>query len=1337
MLHHKSFTVMWKIGRFLFPILVFSLVLIPSFIIHAAPARQPEAPPNLTATESKLLPRPVTGDAFGRTIAIDGDTAVIAATLDDEWSTDSGAIYIFRYNGTAWVQEMKWVGGEGTANRTEDHDQFGWSVAIDGDTVVVGAPYHPVGDNGVAYTFFRTGSVWTEQTVLLPADPGGGDQFGYSVDVSGDTIIVGAPLNEDIVNTNANVGAAYIFTRSGSSWTQQAKLLAGDAANGDEFGHSVGLEGDTALVGSWRDDDGGTNTGSVYVFTRSGTVWTQQTKFTASDRAAADTFGNALSLDGNTAVIGSVGDDDPNNSGAAYVFQGSGSSWAQQAKLKASDAAGFDQAGSTVSISGDRVVVGAFGDDTAAGANAGSVYVFERSGISWSQVAKITPADAAATDEFGTGAAVSGTTIIAGAPFGDEDNGTDSGAAYVYQGGGASWAEQTKLKGINLQLNDNFGYAVAIDGDTAVVTLPYDDDSYEETGAAFIFERVGGVWQQAAKVRGADTEYQDEFGCAAAIDGNTIAIGARRAQVGNVSGAFSGAVYIFVNSGSGWTQQAKLTPVDAAGGDIFGCALALSGDTLLATSAQDDDFGSSSGSAYIFQRSGTTWSQQAKLLPGDGAAGEQFGYRAALSEDGNTAVIGVPFEDGVAADSGAVYVFQQSSGTWTQQTKLTASDAAGADQFGMGVGITADTIIVGSPRDDDRGSNSGSVYVYQRTGTTWAQTAKLNASDSGNGDQFGYGIAVSGNTFVAGSTSDDDGGTNTGAVYVWQLSQSGWLQQLKVIASDPGANDQFGTIVSLRDDRFAVGVPFKDSVGVNAGAAYVYEFVAADVGVYKSDSPDPVTVGDSLTYIITATNAGPSLATDVVITDTLPGSVTLNSAVSTQGSCTLANPVICTIGNLAVNQVVTVTIGVTPNTAGVIVNTAVIGADQFDYNTPNNTSIESTTVTTLPVHVYAAPDVPTCASFTPCFAGAGSVQTAFNNVANNGLVTILGSNNVNSTLTTGSSGTNNATMDGSGTLLWTGGAGTLFAVGPGTVAVDGVTLQCTGGCGGSIALATNANGALTMENGAIMGFETAVSLSGPAAVVVRGNSISNVTTVFNLSNGSLLAYVNNITNFTLGINQTGGTLNGRHNWWGDAVTAVQVGNTNAFNFRLGADVVSWGEGTLGGAALASGSGTGTPIVVSHGRGEANAPFAKATTADGNSQCSDYYDFFVINGNGSWTVTIPIDNIVACDTTYNTDKLFVFALAGGAPNTACTPDTACWNLLAGVSQSPSGHALQVTLDAATYLQGTPLVAGNDSGEDPTAVSLSTFSVHLNGGIMWGAGTAVFLLLFTWLAYRRRS
>jgi hypothetical protein len=181
----------------------------------------------------------------------------------------------------------------------------------------------------------------------------------------------------------------------------------------------------------------------------------------------------------------------------------------------------------------------------------------------------------------------------------------------------------------------------------------------------------------------------------------------------------------------GWIEVQNIHSSDGASGDIFGCAVALSGDTALITAPWNDDNGTDSGSAYVFIRTGTTWTQQAILLTSDGAAGDQFGYFASL--DGNTALIGAPADD---SSRGSAYVFTRTGTTWTQQQKLLASDGAAGDNFGTFNTLSGDTAFIGAPFDDDNGTNSGSAYVFTRTGTTWTQQQKLLASDGATGDQF-------------------------------------------------------------------------------------------------------------------------------------------------------------------------------------------------------------------------------------------------------------------------------------------------------------------------------------------------------------------------------------------------------------------------------------------------------------------------------------------------------------------------------------------------------------------------------------------------------------------------
>jgi hypothetical protein len=347
----------------------------------------------------------VANDNAGYSVAISGSTAVVGAYGR---SSAAGAAYVFVRSGTTWSQQAE-IDDPAAATG----DDFGWSVAISGSTVVVGADQDGNGGSGAAYVFVRSGTTWSQQATL--ADPGGagGDLFGYSVAVSGSTAVVGAE------GSNSSTGAAYVFVRSGTTWSQQAPLTASDGAPDDFFGVSVAVSGSTAVVGA---DGNNTFAGAGYVFVRSGTNWSQQAEIADPGAALDDFFGVSVAVSGSTAVVGATGAN--SGTGAAYVFVRSGTNWSQQAELTASDAASGADFGDSVALTGATLAVGA--DGLAGSANGAAAYVFVRAGTAWSQETELT--DGASNDAFGISVGISGTTAVVGA----SSTNSFTGAAYVF-----------------------------------------------------------------------------------------------------------------------------------------------------------------------------------------------------------------------------------------------------------------------------------------------------------------------------------------------------------------------------------------------------------------------------------------------------------------------------------------------------------------------------------------------------------------------------------------------------------------------------------------------------------------------------------------------------------------------------------------------------------------------------------------------------------------------------------------------------------------------------------------------------------------------------------------
>ncbi len=532
-----------------------------------------------------LLPSSITvtptADDSGATIRVDGDIVVtgtpslpiglsmglytieILVTATDGVTEKTYTISTYRGEPEGQQAYLK-------ASNTDMGDQYGYSIAIDGDTAVVGA-WHEDSDasgvngddsnngrdmSGAAYVYVRDGATWAQQAYLKASNPGVADVFGYAVAIHGDTIVVGAYLESSSssgVNGNQSddseygSGAAYVFVRSGTTWTQEAYLKASNPEEEDFFGCAVAVNNDTVAVGAICEDSSATgidgsgadnsaiSSGAAYVFFRSGTTWTQQAYLKASNTEEFDEFGKSVAVDGDTVVVGAhqegssstgVNGDELNNaaqiSGAAYVFVRSGAIWTQQAYLKASNTGGLDRFGHSVSIDGDTVVVGAYGEDSnSTGVNgdeadngagsSGAAYVFVRSGAVWSQEAYLKASNTDAGDRLGFSIAVSGDNVVAGAHYessnatgvnGNEDDNSASmsGAAYVFVRNGTTWTQEAYLKPSNTDVNDYFGWTVDICGGTVVVGDWHEDsaatgvdgndadDSASMSGAAYVFK---------------------------------------------------------------------------------------------------------------------------------------------------------------------------------------------------------------------------------------------------------------------------------------------------------------------------------------------------------------------------------------------------------------------------------------------------------------------------------------------------------------------------------------------------------------------------------------------------------------------------------------------------------------------------------------------------------------------------------------------------------------------------------------------------------------------------------------------------------------------------------
>ena len=291
-----------------------------------------------------------------------------------------------------------------------------------------------------------------------------------------------------------------------------------------------------------------------------------------------------------------------------------------------------------------------------------------------------------------------------------------------------------------------------------------------------------------------------EFGQAVALSGDTVVIAAHRENLN------AGAVYVYVRDGMTWEQQAKISPYSAGSVRYFGESVAIDGDTLVVGAPIDDEKGAAAGAAFVYKRSDGEWTLQEKLFSDDGsvaaASSRRFGSSVAI--DGDTIVVGGPYISSTVGWFGNVFVFTRNNDSWEQQAKLGADDRGWGDLFGGAVAIDGDTVVIGARADDDNGASSGSAYVFTRTGATWVQRAKLTAIDGAAGDIFGYSVDIDKDTVVVGALNDQDKGTSSGSAYVFKRSNAIWAQEGKLLGDAIRDSSLFGQSVAIDSGVIAV-----------------------------------------------------------------------------------------------------------------------------------------------------------------------------------------------------------------------------------------------------------------------------------------------------------------------------------------------------------------------------------------------------------------------------------------------------------------------------------------------------------------------------------------------------
>ena len=816
--------------------------------------------------------------------------------------------YSVRIDQTPYVEKQKLLASDG-----ESGDVFGRFVDVLGDYAVVSS-FKEDGERGAVYVYKRqTNGVWSELKKLTAPDKSGGDRFGYSVKLSGALLAVSSPYDDD---NGSNSGSVYVFHRDKGGTDQFGfikKVVAPDGSASDEFGFDVSISGGRLLVGSRY--QGTANQGAAYVFSQNASglnQWGLVKKLVLPSPVANDMFGFSVDIEQETAVVSAIWRDARgNNSGAAYVYEGSHggeNNWGLIKTLYPTDGSSGDETGREVDIEGDMIALSVSHKDIG-GANAGAVYLFKRNegGTNfWGQFKRILASDAGANDLFGFGLSMSGNYLAVGA-YQEDHRATDGGSVYIFHkdsGGVDNWGEIAKVTPFDNQGSDLFGVSVAISGSTAVMGASYNDEKGSNAGAAYIYSSHYSVPNQKPKsltvsqdvkrlplssgtpvssVYAHDHDQNDVFTYAlvsgsgdahnqmfrindnrVALNTDTLSPGTKSVRIrvtDSDNNTYEQSVSLYFNQAPtdiSFTQTELWNPVQgnayvgafstsdqdeaesftyslvSGSGDDNNGLFQVQGDSLYTLSSISDHgfylirvsvtdiSGNSFTKSLLIEIKQDPFTEQQKLVDNNGASGDRYGRF--LDVQGNRAVIS-SIQDN--SGRGSVFLYEKNVNTkqWSLVKKVSASDPANEDNFGYSVRLSGDYLAVGAIRDDEGGSNSGSVYLFNKDegGTNqWGQIKKLNASNPGSERFFGFDVDMSGDLLLVGARGN---GSNNfaGGAYIFHKDSGGTNEwgQIKHIGGAVG-NDLFGASVIIEDTTVVVSAPWNDGGVHNSGAVYIY-----------------------------------------------------------------------------------------------------------------------------------------------------------------------------------------------------------------------------------------------------------------------------------------------------------------------------------------------------------------------------------------------------------------------------------------------------------------------------------------------------------------------------------
>ncbi|MEO5916776.1 MAG: Ig-like domain-containing protein [Luteolibacter sp.] len=741
--------------------------------------------------------------------------------------------------------------GDGNAG-----DYFGNAISTDGQTLVVGA----MQDNearGSVYIFTRSAGEWIFKSKLNPSDTASRSKFGTSVAFQGNILVVGSP-------GDGYSSAGYIYEKAAGEWTLSAKVSPPPGLEGVSIGCSVAVDDGVVMVGA----DGYTGgspavigKGYVYVFEKVAGVWTLQLRLEDPAGTTNDEYGAAIAIKSGYAYIGKPG----KKAGEVMIYKKGGSSWTYVTRVYGVSKG--DRFGESLATDGSALAVGAPFDNTAVGADAGSVTVFRKSAEVWTSEATLTATDAVSHDYFGSSVAIQGNRLLIGALLGYNSY----GCAYIFEKT-TKWSQKTRLIPYNTSPDGRSGHCVALVGNTVLVGA-YQSDTYAHWYAGIVneYRLKSGVWKNTDLITAGDSGFYMNFGSALDMDGQRIVVGVPRDS--SPYGESTGSVYVFLKINGEWQIETVLMDDSPTTVEYFGSAVDIEGGCLMVGNPQDVKMSATPGDGTLYRYGSVTcfrkgakgWAAEAKMRPKISSASDNDRFGSSISLRGNTILIGAPVYSTTPFNSpGAGFLFSKVNGTWVQQARLIVAGSTSYWKVGASVALGDGQLFLSAPGHSDASYHYGRVFEFTGSGTKWKAGSGIGPSVWEGYGTFGSSIALDGDSLLVGSWADNAGAGQKARVF--RRSGSTWQEEAALVSPDAGdtRSHTFGAYVALKGDLalvsdtsdYMLGQPLAGSVHVfrKQGGTWsrTQKLIAPDASSYAYFGTPIVT--DGISVLTAATN---------------------------------------------------------------------------------------------------------------------------------------------------------------------------------------------------------------------------------------------------------------------------------------------------------------------------------------------------------------------------------------------------------------------------------------------------------------------------------------------------